>query len=299
MQRLRTLLVLLCVLALVLGVSASNAVVPAPTAREQASRPTTGGGQAAATDLAKPATPPRLGELPERRTRTSTTRRNANGSLTTTLHSGPVNYRASDGSMQPIDTKLARTDQDGYAWRSGANAFQVRFKDALESGFSEFRAAGRVFRVTADGAAVSRARVDGSTVAYPEAFAGTDLTYTVGAGGVKEVLNLAGPDSPASYTFRLSAAGNGPAPSVRQRAGGSYWVMVAGQARPAFALPAPTVHESAGAGQAAEPAREAKPSLRVEQRGRELVLTLSLDQGWLRAPGRRFPVKLDPTMLID
>jgi len=274
----------LVVVALLVGLTATTSPAVA-----QVRRPTTGSGQAPVAGPAKPATPPRLGELPERRTRSSTTRRNADGSLTTTIHSGPVNYRAANGSMQPIDTKLHRADQDGYAWRSGANAFQARFKDAVESGFSEFRVAGRVFRMTAEGAAASRARVDGATVSYPEAFAGTDLTYTVGTVGVKEVLDLAGPDSPASYTFRLSAADNGPAPSVRRRADGSYWVMVAGQPRPAFVLPAPTVRESAGAGQVAEPAREARPSLRVDQRGRELVLTLSLDQGWLRAPGRRFP----------
>src|SRR5215470_14468812 len=37
---------------------------------------------------------PVVGELPERRTATSTTRRNADGSYTTTIHSAPVNYRA-------------------------------------------------------------------------------------------------------------------------------------------------------------------------------------------------------------
>ena len=188
-QRTRTrLLDFLVVVALLVGLTATTSPVAA-----QARRPTTSSGQAAAAGPAKPATPPRLGELPERRTRSSTTRRNADGSLTTTVHSGPVNYRAADGSMQPIDTTLHPTDQDGYAWRSGANAFQARFKDAVESGFSEIRVAGRVFRITAEGAAASRARVDGSTVAYPGAFAGTDLTYTVGTVGVKEVLDLAGP----------------------------------------------------------------------------------------------------------
>lgn len=152
----------LIIVALLVGLTATTSPAAA-----QARRPTTGGSQAPAAGPAKPATPPRLGELPERRTRTSTTRRNADGSFTTTVHSGPVNYRAANGSMQPIDTKLHPTDQDGYAWRSGANAFQARFKDALQSGFSELRVGGRVFRLTAEGAAASRARVDGSTVSYP------------------------------------------------------------------------------------------------------------------------------------
>ncbi|HZB51882.1 MAG TPA: hypothetical protein VE547_22540, partial [Mycobacteriales bacterium] len=43
---------------------------------------------------------PAAGELPERRTASSGTRRNADGSLTTTLYAAPVHYRAADGRWE-------------------------------------------------------------------------------------------------------------------------------------------------------------------------------------------------------
>jgi RHS repeat-associated protein len=271
-------------------VLAAGLISPAPTYGQDR------GGGASAGLAAPPA--PRVGELPERRTATSTTRRNADKSFTTTLYGEPVNFRAPDGSWQPIDATLHPINEGGYAWRSGANAFEARFKDAVETGFSEFRVAGRVFRITAEGAAPARARVDGSTVSYAGAFPGANLTYTVGTVGVEEVIELAGPDSPASYTLRLSAADKGPAPSVQRRPDGSY-EMLAGHRGPRIVLPAPVVYEAAGAGRAATPAAAAKPALAVRAHGRELVLTLSLDAAWLRAPGRHFPVRLDPTIVID
>src|SRR5215211_5833913 len=53
------------------------------------------GGAAAVEAQAKP----EVGELPERATATSTTQRNEDGSFTTTVYGGPVNYRGADGAM--------------------------------------------------------------------------------------------------------------------------------------------------------------------------------------------------------
>jgi hypothetical protein len=51
-------------------------------------------------------------------------------SSSSTVYASPVNYRAADGSMQAIDTRPDRTGDAGYAWRSGANAFEARFASA-------------------------------------------------------------------------------------------------------------------------------------------------------------------------
>jgi len=247
------------------------------------------------------AAPPAVkeGPLPERNTATSTTRQNKDGSLTTTVHTAPVNYRAQDGSFQPIDSKLQPAAQDGYAWRNGANRFGLRFKDSTDADFTEVRIGDRTFRMTAQGAAKQKARVDGSRITYASAYPGADLTYTVIPTGVKEVIELAGPDAPDTYVFRLSADDRGPAPVVRSRADGAYEVSVAPVPGPVFVIQPPVVQESPLDGDVAAPALDAKPQLLVEQSGRDIVVTLRLDGQWLRAPGRRFPVYYDPTMTIQ
>ena len=239
----------------------------------------------------------KIGELPERSTLTSTTRHNKDSSYTTTVYSAPVNYRAADSTMRRIDSRLYPTNEGGYAWRSGANAYEVRFKDVLEAGFTELRVGGSVIRTSAVGASTPRANVNGSQVSYPGAFPGADLTYTVSATGVKEAVKLAGPDSPASYTFRMSTV-DGKGLTAQRRADGSYLVAAASLPEP-LVLDAPVVQESAGGGELAPPAAKAKPRLRVGRQGRELLVTLSLDRAWLRAPERRFPVHLDPTITIQ
>ncbi len=243
--------------------------------------------------------PPRVGELPERRTALSSTRRNPDGTLTTTVFGGPVNYRAADGSMQPIDTRLYPTAEAGYAWRSGANAFEARFAPTSGSDYAEVRLGGRTVRVRALGVADRPATVSGSQVSYPGAFAGVDLRYQVTATGIEETLDLAGPDAPTRYVFRLSAADGGAGLTAERRPDGSVAVNAAPLHGPAFVLAAPVVTESAGEREVTAPASQARPQLQVVQDGRDLVATLSLDAAWLHAPGRRFPVHLDPTMSLQ
>src|SRR5262249_8238016 len=142
---------------------------------------------------------PVVGELPERRTATSTTRRNGDGSYTTTIYSAPVNYRGPDGSMHPIDTALYPVHTDGYAWRSGANGFQARLKSVAGGDLVELQMGGRILRMSAEGASAAPAGRSGSQVSYRGAFPGADLLYQVTATGVKETIDLSGPDSPSSY----------------------------------------------------------------------------------------------------
>jgi YD repeat-containing protein len=255
-------------------------------------------GSAAGPPSARPDT--RIGELPERRTASATTRRNPDGSMTTTVASVPVNYRAPDGSMQPIDSNLHRTDQDGYAWSSGANAFQMLFKPVAGPDFAEFRIGGHRLRLRAEGTAgASPARVSGGQITYPGAFAGADLRYQVGPVGVNKIIDLAGPQSPTSYTFRLSSPSDSPPPAVQARPDGSYALLLPRMDVPALVLAAPTVQEAADPQEVSAPDPAAKPRLRVVTHGHDIVVTLGLDAGWLRAPGRRFPVQLDPTIMIQ
>jgi hypothetical protein len=200
---------------------------------------------------AAPGTPAvKAGPRPERSTATSTTRQNKDGSFTTTVHNVPVNYRAPDGTFQPIDTKLHPISADGYAWRAGPNAFGVRFKDVTDSGFTEVRIGNRTFRVTADGAAARKSTVDGARITYAQAYRSADLACTVTTTGVKEVVELAGPDAPTSYTFRL-VPDQGPAPSAQRNPDGSWAVLVPGLSAPAFVLDAALAENFIRPGQAA------------------------------------------------
>ena len=232
---------------------------------------------------------PQVGELLQWRTAASTTNRHEDGSITTTAYAAPVNYQAADGSWQPIDPRLYRANEDGFAWRSGANSYQMRFAPVAGDGFAELQTAGRAIRVSAVGAGGGKATVDGSQISYPDAYAGVNLRYVVGATGVTKVLDLAGPQAATAYTFRLSAV-DGKGLSAQRRSDGSYVL----PGLDGVVLDAPVVWQ---ADRVPDPA--ARPTLRVVQQGKDLLVTVGLDAAWLRAPGRQFPVHLDPTITVQ
>ncbi|HZB51759.1 MAG TPA: DNRLRE domain-containing protein, partial [Mycobacteriales bacterium] len=259
---------------------------------------------AAAAPAPAPAQPA-AGELPERRTASSATRRNADGSLTTTLYAAPVHYRAADGRWERIDRRLVDAgtagapDADGYRWRAAAHAFDARFADRAGADFVQLTVDGARFRLSAEGAAGDPGRADGPVVRYPAAFGRAELSYAVLATGLKSLLTLTGPDDPTSYTFRLAGPATGPPPTVRRRPDGSHEVFLPGRPAPLFVLDAPAAAEAGDGPQVRPPDPAAKARLEVRPDGRDLVLTLGLDPAWLRAPGRRFPVELDPTFTVQ
>ncbi len=72
---------------------------------------------------AAPLSDARPGELIEKRTRTSVTTRQADGSLKTTVSAGAVHYRDGAGAWKRIDSALVGADEAGYAFRNKATAF--------------------------------------------------------------------------------------------------------------------------------------------------------------------------------
>src|SRR5207245_7985542 len=119
------------------------------------------------------------------------TSRNANGTYTTTITSGPINYRDHQGRWQPIDSTLVAAGNSGYAWSNRANAFSVSFKQELTQDYLRIDARGKTFALSLDGAGSARAAVRCSRVAYARAFLGVGLCYGVWVVGVMEALLLA------------------------------------------------------------------------------------------------------------
>ena len=108
-----------------------------------------------------------------------------------------------------------------------------------------------------------------------------DVVYETGPRGVKESVVLA--DRGVGSTFRFPTVLS-PGLSLRPTAGGGVDVVDASGGR-RFGFDPPFMVDAAGA-------RSEAVSLTVSGR----VLELSADPGWLDAPGRVWPVTIDPTL---
>jgi RHS repeat-associated protein len=247
--------------------------------------------------VAAPVSDARPGELVDKRTRTSVTTRQQDGMLRTTVAAGAVHYRDGAGAWKRIDSALVATAEAGYAFRNKANSFRALFKSALDGEHLRFTAGGRDFGLRLEGANRRPANAKGNGLVYTDAVGGVDLRYDVLSDGVKETLVLPDASSPTNYRFLLSATGDA-ALRAERRPGGS-WAFFSGAAlAPAFVLDAPVAVDADLNGQPSTPTGP-NAKLDVRKVGRGFSLALDLDRAWLKAPERRFPVLLDPTITLN
>src|SRR5205809_6824341 len=74
-------------------------------------------------------------ELIAKRTATSETFRNADGTFTTSAYATPVHYLDPSGAWQKIDSTLVPSPLAGHAWTNRANSFRLNFKAQLGANY--------------------------------------------------------------------------------------------------------------------------------------------------------------------
>jgi RHS repeat-associated protein len=203
-----------------------------------------------------------------------------NGLHQTVLSSVPMNYKDSSGKWQTINNSLAATASGG--WHNTANSVSVQLPSDLSS--SVTLASGGTSSigftlVGANHAAANAGTVNGSTATYPDALPATTVTEQAVTSGVKESLILAASTAPTTFTWDLDLA----AGLHASTSGGAIDIDNAGST--VATIDAPTVTDAAGA--------VGSVSFALNAAG--TAVTLSLDPSWLAAPGRAFPVTVDPT----
>ncbi len=222
-------------------------------------------------------------EIPLLRTEFSTTDRLADGTYETKLSAIPLHYRDASGAWRTIDNGLVR-QADG-SLRNGANSIDVEIPRTAD-GEVTFDAGGSSsvgFSLrSADDTAT--AAISGDTARFDGAVGDVDLSYEVVGKALKESLTL--PSAAAPAVYRFDVASDGLTPTVAST-GEVVFRDARGTRRLAFA--APWMRDADGAISRAA-------SYEIEQTGTTSRIALRLDESWLDAPGRAYPVVVDPTV---
>jgi large repetitive protein len=224
----------------------------------------------------------------------SDTYQNADGSLTRKVWSTPVNYQSSSGTWTKVDDSLVR----GASGRWQAKASSVAVSFAASGGDSTLSSVGtssgsEQVSFALAGAGNVTATASGTSVTYPGILPSTDATETALPDGMSESLTLASPAAGTSWTFPLTLKGltaslDGSTVDLTDAAG-----KLAGYIPPATATSGPV--------NLADPGAQATSQLTyqlVTVNGAP-ALQMSLDPAWLNAPGRVFPVTVDPTVNLE
>ena len=216
----------------------------------------------------------------------------ADGSGYAKITSSPVNYRADDGTWQPIDTQLVAT---ATGWANATNDVKLQFQTRSSGqtraqsspsspGLVSLSEPGRSLQFEPLGASRVAARVAGSRITYANAFEGVDLEYHSTPGQVKETLVLHKLPIQAEFSFELRATGI--TPQLEQNGGLSF----APCTDTCWLIMPPYMEDAAGASSDAI-------KVRLEDVGNgSYALTYTPDTAWLTDASRVWPVMLDPTV---
>jgi RHS repeat-associated protein len=213
---------------------------------------------------------------------------NPDGTRTLRQSSVPVNARDSRGVWQPVDTGL-RTE----AGRVRANRHPLNPSLATRAddpALVSVEVDGARASLALEGAAGRAASVEGSRVGYAGVLPETDLGYEITAGAVKETLRLTRPGA-SSWRFRLRT--NGLTPGLTPD---GAVALVDGAGRAPIVLPPVETWDSSGT--ADRPPALTGGRYSVEKSADGWVLTVSVDETWLRDPKRVYPVSVDPTFSV-
>ncbi|HVF20811.1 MAG TPA: DNRLRE domain-containing protein [Mycobacteriales bacterium] len=241
--------------------------------------------------------PPKTGELVEKRTAKSRTVRNNDGTLTTTAFLQPIHFKQRSGAWEPIDSTLVPAGKPGFSYRNKANSYTTSFRATAAKDFMHVSVPAGDVAVSLIGAAGGAATAQGTRITYPRVLPATDLRYDIGPSEVKETLVLADRSASSTYRFRLESPDGTPL-HAEPADGGGWEVWSAKSDGPLFALE-PSWAAEAGPTGDGFPESEPHVSTSVVAATGGLDVTLQVDTAWLYAPERRFPVIVDPTIALQ
>jgi RHS repeat-associated protein len=220
-------------------------------------------------------------------TANSRTTLEADGKYQTKVWPAAVNYRDTNGSWQPIDDALT-VASDGTAV-NGANSWQVSLPKTLSDPVKVSDGAAWVSFGLVGASPAATSTVAGSTATYAAVVPGVTAAYTVENDRLAETLTLADAQAQSSFRFDVAASSG---VSVAQAADGGLTVKADGVK--VFELAAPTLADSSHTAAGDSP----NATLRAVPAGAGWTVTLAADPAWLEAPGRVWPVVIDPTVTL-
>ncbi|QIZ38594.1 hypothetical protein [Saccharopolyspora sp. ASAGF58] len=213
---------------------------------------------------------------------------NPDGTRTVRQSTVPLNVQDAAGQWQPVNTTLQRDQRSTRAHAQRHVLHPSVAAKANDPAVVAVEIEGKKAMLSLEQAADRPARLDRDTATFSDVQPDTDLTYEITPGAVKETIVLKR-QGRSSWRFRLNTEGLAP---ELDATGGVVFKEAAGVVK--VVLPPIEVWDSSGSGDKAPAMTGGRYELSPD--GPQWFLTVSVDEQWLRAPQRQYPVFVDPTM---
>ncbi|MEV6964417.1 LamG-like jellyroll fold domain-containing protein [Hamadaea sp. NPDC051192] len=253
--------------------------------------------------------------VPQASSATSTMWRDRNGILARQVFQEPVNYKAADGTWQPIDATFTRATSG--RWETTANSWKLSVAGSAPTATSTAAGAGEtvplalagatsqdlvtvtvptgeVIGYSLEGARLGDPAVSDGSALYTGVLPSTDVRIESQAMAAKETLILHSASAPASWTYPLNLSGV--TPSIN--ADGE--VVFTNQAGTIVArMPRGYVKDSSFNPQSGEPAYSHDVTYELVDVDGQPAVRVTSSAAWLADPARVFPVYVDPVLRLD
>lgn len=234
--------------------------------------------------------------------------RNPDGTITSKIYFAPVNYQTEDGNFHPINTDLVSDSNGGY--KVNQNRFTTQFGAASDSSNLEtvnyngnqvsFQLA-PLSMTNALGSQVfsnpqhTSPSTDHSTITYSGVYPDVSLKEEVTSLGVKETIVL-NKYVPGLHSFAFVLNTKGVTPQIAKD-GSVDFVDTVGNT--VFNIPPGIMQDSNVDPHSGDPQQSNAVTYQLQTVGGKTVLMVSVDEKWLAAPSRVYPVSIDPTINIQ
>jgi RHS repeat-associated protein len=211
----------------------------------------------------------------------------------------PVHFRDKEGKWQPLGLDLKADGADAYI--SQAGSFEARFFHRNQQNRVRLTLPkGQVFEMGLDeeipdalGEQVRGKRAgfgaiaSGHMVSYKEGRGHLDYEYEVRPNGIKELIKLNRYTGKSEFVFPLNLEGL----EVQEEGDGGYCLVDPKTGNTQARIPPPVAYDAAG---------DQPPLIQqaVISTGTGPALWLSVDRAWLEAKETRYPVIIDPSLVI-
>lgn len=229
---------------------------------------------------------PGADEIVSERTSRTKTFDNGDGSFTTETHVEPIHVRQ-QGEWVDIDPELEQTDDGTFVNGPALVDVELASDASADELVSVDTGEGSV-AYGLEGADDVEAHVDGATAVYEDVLPGVDLELESVGSGLKETVVLESPSASSVLRFPLALQD---VTASLDAAGGV--VFESGDGEEVAVIPPGFMVDSAVGGGV----RSDAVTYDIEGDGDDAVLVVTADRGWLDAPERVWPVRVDPTIV--